>query len=55
MKVYNFDSFVNSLNSKTESVKVLDLKHKGFNLLEGNQYIITVVQTLKPMYRFIIT
>lgn len=52
MKVYQFDSFVNSLDSKTESVKVLDLKHKGFNLLEGNQYIVAVVQTLKPMYRF---
>lgn len=52
MKVYNFDSFVNSLDSRTESVKVLDLKHQGFNTLEGNQYIVTVVQTLKPLHYF---
>lgn len=52
MKVYNFENFVKSLNDKTESVKVLDLKHQGFNHLEGNQYMVTVVQTLKPMYCF---
>lgn len=52
MKVYNFDSFVQSLNERTESVKVLELRHKGFNNLEGNSYIITVVQTLKPLHYF---
>lgn len=52
MKVYNFDSFINSLDNRTESVKVLELAHKGFNALEGNQYIVTVVQTLKPLHYF---
>lgn len=52
MKVYNFDSFVNSLDNRTESVKVLELTHQGLNTLEGNRYIVTVVQTLKPLYCF---
>ena len=52
MKVYHFDSFVQSLDERTESVKVLELRHKDFNHLDGNSYIITVVQTLKSLHCF---
>ena len=52
MKVYDFESFVHSLDERTTSVKTLDLQHKSFDTLKGNTYIVTVVQTLKPLHYF---
>lgn len=52
MKAYDFDSFAKSLDDKTTQIHVEDIQYKGFNTSEGNIYIVTVIQVLKPMYKF---
>lgn len=54
MKVYNFDSLCQSLYNHQnfiDYIKITNIKHIGFNTLEGNRYIVNVKIITKDGYK----